>query len=148
MVQFDSLADRLHRIVRQSAKELGKRANLDIRGGRIEVDRSVLERMTAPLEHLLRNAVAHGIETPEQRRASGKDEFGQITLTVSHEGNEIAIVLADDGIGLDYAAIAERARERGLLEPDETADEKRLINLIFVPGFSTASTCRPSPGAA
>ncbi|MBI1907014.1 MAG: Hpt domain-containing protein [Rhodocyclales bacterium] len=140
MVQFDSLADRLHRVVRQSAKELGKRANLDIRGGRIEVDRSVLEHMTAPLEHLLRNAVAHGIEAPEQRRASGKDEFGQITLTVSHEGNEIAIVLADDGVGLNYAAIAERARERGLLEPDETADEKRLINLIFVPGFSTANT--------
>jgi chemosensory pili system protein ChpA (sensor histidine kinase/response regulator) len=140
MVQFDSLADRLHRVVRQSAKELGKRANLDIRGGRIEVDRSVLEHMTAPLEHLLRNAVAHGIETPEQRRTAGKDEFGQITLTVSHEGNEIAIVLADDGIGLNYAAIAERARERGLLEPDEKPDEKRLINLIFVPGFSTASS--------
>lgn len=140
MVPFDSLADRLHRIIRQSAKELGKRANLDIRGGRIEVDRSVLERMTAALEHLLRNAVAHGVETPEARRKAGKDEFGQITLTVSHEGNEIVISLADDGVGLDYEAIAARARERGLLGPDEEADERRLTNLIFVPGFSTASS--------
>ena len=138
MVPFDSLAVRLYRIVRQSAKELGKRANLDMRGGGIEIDRSVLEHIIAPLEHLLRNALSHGIETPEVRRANGKPELGQITLTTRQEGNEIVIELADDGAGLDFARIAERARERGLLGPDETADERRLANLIFVPGFSTA----------
>ena len=135
---FDSLAVRLYRIVRQSAKELGKRANLDMRGGGIEIDRSVLEHIIAPLEHLLRNALSHGIETPEVRRANGKPELGQITMTTRQEGNEIVIELADDGAGLDFARIAERARERGLLGPDETADERRLANLIFVPGFSTA----------
>jgi chemosensory pili system protein ChpA (sensor histidine kinase/response regulator) len=138
MVPFDSLADRLYRVTRQTAKDLGKRASLDLRGGRIEIDRSVLEHMTAPLEHLLRNAVAHGIEAPDRRRAAGKDEIGQITLCVSQEGNEIAIVLADDGAGLDFAQIAERARASGLLAPDEVADERRLTNLIFIPGFSTA----------
>ncbi|BAL26122.1 Hpt domain-containing protein [Azoarcus sp. KH32C] len=138
MVPFDSLADRLYRVTRQTAKDLGKRANLDLRGGRIEIDRSVLEHITAPLEHLLRNAVAHGIESPEQRQAAGKRDIGQITLAVSQEGNEIAISLSDDGNGLDYDKIAERARASGLLAPNEVADERRLTNLIFLPGFSTA----------
>jgi len=138
MVPFHSLADRLHRVVRQSAKDLDKRVNLDIRGGAIEVDRSVLEHMTAPLEHLLRNAISHGIESPEKRREAGKDEIGQITLSISHEGNEIAIVLSDDGGGLNYQAIASRAKQKGLLRPDEEADERRLANLIFLPGFSTS----------
>ena len=140
MVPFDSLADRLHRVVRQGAKDQGKRINLDIRGGRIEIDRSVLERMTIAIEHMLRNAVAHGIEPVEERRAAGKDDIGQITLSVQQIGNEIAIDLSDDGRGLDYAAIRKRGVERGLLEPDEQADQHRLINLIFTAGFSTADT--------
>lgn len=138
MVPFESLADRLYRVTRQTARDLGKRANLDLRGGRIEIDRSVLEHITAPLEHLLRNAIAHGIEAPAARQAAGKGEIGQITLSVSQEGNEIAISLGDDGKGLDYDRIAERARANGLLGPDEAADERRLTNLIFLPGFSTA----------
>lgn len=139
MVPFDSLADRLYRVTRQTAKDLGKRANLDLRGGRIEIDRSVLEHITAPLEHLLRNAIAHGIESPEARKAAGKNDIGQITLSVSQEGNEIAIGLTDDGGGLDFVRIAERARASGLIGADEVADERRLTNLIFLPGFSTAS---------
>ncbi len=146
MVPFDSLADRLYRVVRQSAKELGKRAALDLRGGRIEIDRSVLEHLVAPLEHLLRNAIAHGIEHPDARRAAGKGEIGQITLSVNQEGNEIAIALADDGGGLDYGRIAERARASGLLGADEVADEWRLTNLIFIPGFSTADSVSPLAG--
>ena len=138
MLPFESLADRLYRVVRQSAKELGKRAHLDLRGGRIEIDRSVLEQMAAPLEHLLRNALAHGIETPERRRAAGKSEIGQITLTARQEGNEIAIELADDGAGLDFARIEARARSNGLIETHEQVDVRRLTNLIFLPGFSTA----------
>ncbi len=140
MVPFDSLADRLYRIVRQGAKDLNKRANLDLRGGRIEIDRSVLEHMVAPLEHLLRNALAHGIEAPDARRAAGKPEIGQLTLSVAQEGNEIAIELTDDGRGLDFTRIAERARENGLFGANEAVDERRLTNLIFVPGFTTAGT--------
>ncbi|MFV0663993.1 Hpt domain-containing protein [Denitromonas sp.] len=140
MTPFDSLADRLYRVVRQSAKELGKRANLDVRGGRIELDRSVLERITSPIEHLLRNAIAHGIETPEARKQAGKPEIGEIQLSVRHENNEVVIDMADDGAGLDYARIEARARTNGLLGPDEPADENRLTNLIFLPGFSTASS--------
>ncbi|WEN40974.1 Chemotaxis protein CheA [Thauera sp. GDN1] len=139
MLPFDSLASRLYRVVRQSARELGKRATLDLRGGRIEIDRSVLEQMAAPLEHLLRNAVAHGIEAPAERAAAGKPESGSIVLTVSQEGNEIAIEIADDGAGLDLDRIAARARERGLIGAHEQPDERRLTNLIFVSGFSTAS---------
>jgi len=138
MLPFDSLASRLYRVVRQSAHELGKRASLDLRGGRVNIDRSVLEQIAAPLEHLLRNALAHGIESPEARRAAGKPESGNITLSVTQEGNEIAIEIADDGAGLDLERIAAHARERGLIGADEQADERRLINLIFVSGFSTA----------
>ncbi|MCL2591187.1 MAG: response regulator, partial [Betaproteobacteria bacterium] len=138
MVPFDSLAVRLYRIVRRSARDLGKRANLDLRGGGIEIDRSVLDHIVAPLEHLLRNSLAHGIEPPELRRAKGKPEIGQITLTTRQEGNEIIIELADDGSGLNFERIAERAREHGLLGPGEFADERRLANMIFLPGFTTA----------
>ncbi|MCB1899244.1 MAG: Hpt domain-containing protein [Rhodocyclaceae bacterium] len=140
MVPFDSIAERLHRVVRQSAKDLGKRATLDIRSGNIEVDRSVLERMTAPLEHLLRNAIAHGIETGEQRRRAGKAEIGQIAMNLAQEGNEIVVELADDGAGLNLERIRERALESGLISADDMVDEKRLTGLIFLPGFSTAHT--------
>ncbi len=139
MVPFDSLAERLYRLVRQTAKELGRRANLDIIGGQIEIDRSVLEAMTGPLGHLVRNAVAHGIEPPEVRRAAGKPEIGQITLRVSHEGNDVVIEFRDDGAGLDFARIRAHAIETGLIDANEETDDKRLTNLIFVPGFTTAS---------
>ncbi len=138
MVPFEEMADRLYRVVRQTGKELGKRANLDIQGGAIEIDRGVLDKMTAPIEHLLRNAVAHGIEKPEVRSAAGKPEFGQITLKLTQLSNEIALELADDGKGLDYARILARGREAGLLGATETPNENRLTQLIFEPGFSTA----------
>jgi len=134
-----SVAARLHRVVRQTAKELGKRVNLDIEGGQIALDRALLERMVPLLEHLLRNAVAHGIEPPEERRAAGKAEFGQITLAVRNLGSEIELLVQDDGRGLDYAAILERARSAGLLSPDTRPDEASLARLVFLPGFSTAS---------
>ncbi len=139
MVPFASQAERLYRIVRQTAKELGKRANLEIRGGQVELDRSVLEKIGAPLEHLLRNAVAHGLEGREARVAAGKTEIGEVSLTLAQEGNEIIVTMADDGAGLDYERIRARGIEAGLLAPDEAADEGRLIKLIFTPGFSTAT---------
>ncbi|WP_172202447.1 Hpt domain-containing protein [Niveibacterium sp. COAC-50] len=138
MVPFDELSDRLYRVVRQTAKELGKRANLDIRGGTIEIDRGVLDKMTAPIEHLLRNAVAHGLETPEQRRAANKPEIGQITLTITQRSNEVAIELADDGRGLDFDGIRRRAESKGFLTAGENASDARLTQFIFEPGFTTA----------
>jgi len=138
MVPFNSVAERVYRIVRQSAKEVEKRANLDIHGGQTELDRSVLEKMIGPLEHLLRNAIGHGLENPAQRLAAGKPEIGQISLTVAQAGNEVAITLADDGIGLDFARIREKALERGLIAPDQPTSEYQLTQLIFMSGFSTA----------
>ena len=139
MVPFNTVADRLYRVVRQTAKETERRANLDIRGGQTEIDRSVLDRMTAPLEHLLRNAVAHGIEERAARIAAGKPETGEIAIQLTQEGNEIVMVVGDDGRGLDLARIRSRAAERGLLAPPALADEQQLTQLIFSPGFSTAA---------
>jgi chemosensory pili system protein ChpA (sensor histidine kinase/response regulator) len=138
MVPFESLAVRLHRVVRQAAKDSGRRANLDIRHGQTELDRSVLDKMAGPLEHMLRNSVAHGIEDPATRAAAGKEPIGQITLSLAQEGNEIVVAIADDGAGLNFGRIRKRATERGLIEPDAELDETTLTQLILQPGFSTA----------
>jgi len=139
MVPFGSLSERLYRILRQTGKEVGKRANLEIKGTQVELDRSVLERMTGPFEHLLRNAVTHGIETPEQRRAAGKPEIGEIRLELTQEGNEVRLTLADDGAGLDIDRIREKAIEKGLIEPRATVSEAEIADFIFLAGFSTAT---------
>ncbi|MCE1184627.1 MAG: Hpt domain-containing protein, partial [Rhodocyclales bacterium] len=138
MVPFDSLSERLYRLVRQASKELGRRANLDVVGGQTEIDRSVLEAMVGPLGHLARNAIAHGIELPEARRAAGKSEIGQITVRVAYEGNEVLIEFRDDGAGLNFDKIRNQAINNGLIDPHEQLDRKQLTNLIFVPGFTTA----------
>jgi chemosensory pili system protein ChpA (sensor histidine kinase/response regulator) len=139
MVQFGSIADRLYRVVRQAAKELDKRVHLDLKGVASELDRGVLERMAGPIEHLLRNAVAHGIESRSDRLAAGKSETGEITLEVRQEGNEVVLAFADDGAGLNYARIRARAVERGLIAPDAHPGERELGDMIFMPGFSTAT---------
>jgi chemosensory pili system protein ChpA (sensor histidine kinase/response regulator) len=138
MMPFASQAERLFRIVRQSSKELGKRANFDIVGGQVELDRSVLDKMMAPLEHMLRNAVTHGIENRAERVAAGKPEIGDITVSLAQEGNEIILSMADDGRGLDRERIRARAEGLGLLEPGQDVDDARLYDFIFLPGFSTA----------
>jgi chemosensory pili system protein ChpA (sensor histidine kinase/response regulator) len=140
MVEFDSMADRLYRTARQAAKETGKQVRLDIVGGAIEVDRGVLERMVGPFEHLLRNGVAHGIESPSQREQAGKEAIGTITVTVAQSGNEVAVDFADDGAGLDLARIRARGVERGLLAADASVSDNELAQLIFNAGFSTADT--------
>ena len=139
MVPFGSLADRLYRVVRQTAKELGKRANLEISGGQVEIDRSVLDKIGAPLEHMLRNAIAHGIETRDIRQAKGKPDIGEIALSLKREGNEIILSLSDDGGGLDFERIRQRALAAGLIGVDEEPDTARLGSLIFSPGFTTAT---------
>ncbi|PWT73702.1 MAG: hypothetical protein C5B46_05105 [Proteobacteria bacterium] len=138
LVPFTTIAERLHRLVRQSSVELGKRVNLQIVGGHIELDRSVMERMTAPFEHLLRNAVIHGIEKPALRQQLGKDEAGMIRIELRHDGNEVHIGVADDGGGLDIDAIRRRALAVGLMSGSDDWPEQRLAELIFAPGFSTA----------
>jgi len=139
MVPFSSVSDRLYRIVRQTAKELGKRANLEIHGGQVEIDRSVLDKIAAPLEHLLRNAVAHGLEERDVRVARGKPEIGEIALTLTQEGNEIILNFSDDGAGLDFDRIRARGVASGLIVEDDEGDSAHLVDLIFTPGFSTAS---------
>jgi chemosensory pili system protein ChpA (sensor histidine kinase/response regulator) len=138
MVPFASLSERLYRIVRQTAKELGKRANLEIRGTQVELDRSVLERITAPFEHLLRNAITHGIETPDKRAAAGKPDIGEIRLELTQESNEVQILFADDGTGLDVARIRAKAIGVGLMGEGVELSEAELADFIFQPGFSTA----------
>jgi chemosensory pili system protein ChpA (sensor histidine kinase/response regulator) len=139
MVPFDSVSDRLYRVVRQASRDSGKRVNLDIRGGQVELDRGVLERMVAPFEHLLRNSVAHGVESAELRGQRGKGDVGQLNIDVRQEGNEIRITFNDDGNGLDFARIRQRGVERGLLTADANPAENELTELIFAPGFTTAS---------
>ena len=139
MVPFSSVSERLYRVVRQSAKEVDKRVNLDIRGGGVEIDRSVLERMAAPFEHLLRNAVVHGIETRAERGDTTKSETGELLVEVRQEGNEIVLVFSDDGAGLNVERIRDKARAQGLLANDEELNDARVADLIFQPGFTTAS---------
>ncbi|MFZ5540743.1 MAG: hybrid sensor histidine kinase/response regulator, partial [Pseudomonadota bacterium] len=124
---------------RQTAKELDKRVNLEVRGGTVEIDRGVLERMAGPFEHLVRNAIVHGLEPPAERLAAGKRETGEITIEVRQEGNEIIVVVADDGAGLDLERIRARALAKGLIGPHQHASDRELMELIFAPGFSTAT---------
>ena len=138
-VPFNNVAERLYRVVRQTAKELGKRANLDIKGTQTEIDRSVLERMTGPFEHLLRNAIAHGLEEPQARVAAGKQEIGQIGLSARQEGNEFVLVFEDDGRGLDIARIRAKAIANGLMQEGDQLADQQIAEFIFASGFSTAS---------
>jgi chemosensory pili system protein ChpA (sensor histidine kinase/response regulator) len=139
MVRFGSVIPRLRRVVRQASQDLGKRAELLVGGEEAEVDRTVLESMLAPLEHMLRNSLAHGIEAPEQRRAAGKSEIGTITLSLRREGAELVLELSDDGAGLNFAAIRAKGEEKGLLLPEQPATSEELIALLLRPGFSTAT---------
>ncbi|MEQ1805869.1 MAG: response regulator, partial [Burkholderiaceae bacterium] len=140
MVEFEGLSDRLYRVVRQAAKELGKQVRLDIVGGSIEIDRGVLDRITGAFEHVLRNCVTHGIEMPQARAAAGKDPTGLIVVTVTHEGNEVAVEFRDDGAGLNLARIRERGIAMGLLDAAKPYTDAELANLIFASGFSTAAS--------
>ncbi|OEZ56586.1 chemotaxis protein CheA [Janthinobacterium sp. HH103] len=140
MVPFASIAERLFRVARQSAKEVDKRVNLDIRGGGVEIDRSVLERMAAPFEHLLRNAIVHGVEPRDARLLAGKSETGELLVQVSQQGNEVAIAFSDDGAGLDLERIRAKAHGAGLVPTDAPLSDAQAAELIFTPGFSTADS--------
>ncbi|MDH0867168.1 Hpt domain-containing protein [Mitsuaria sp. GD03876] len=147
MVEFDSsMAERLHRVVRQAARESGKQAQLEIRGGGVELDRAVLERLTGAFEHLLRNSVVHGIETPEVRQQAGKAPAGRIVLNLHQEGNEIQVRFSDDGAGLNLARIRARGESQGLIQPGQDLTDAQLMDLVFEPGFSTAESLTEMAG--
>ncbi len=145
-VPFGQVSQRLQRIVRQTAKQVFKQVQLDIIGEEIPVDAELLERIVEPLAHLLRNAIDHGIETPEQRRALGKSDSGRIVLRVGLQGDAAMIELQDDGRGLDLVAIRQRAIATGLLTADQNADDRLLTRMILLPGFSTRSTATEVSG--
>lgn len=131
---FAESCDGLSRVARDLSHQLGKEVRLVVEGAEVELDRAVLEGLKAPLMHLVRNAIDHGIEPPETRRKAGKPPLGQITVSASLHGAQVHIAVADDGQGLDITAIRERARLRGLPLP---AAEQELARAIFTPGFST-----------
>jgi chemosensory pili system protein ChpA (sensor histidine kinase/response regulator) len=139
-VPFANLSERLYRIVRQIARELDKKAELEITGADVELDRGVLERISAPLEHMLRNALVHGIEGPASRAADGKPESGRIAIALRQESNEIVLALSDDGAGLDLDALRRKAADMALLPADREATEAELAQLVFASGLSTADT--------
>ena len=146
MVPFQQHVPRLTRLVRQAAKEAGKRAELAVEGASGELDRQVLDKMLPPFEHMMRNAVVHGIESAEARQAAGKPAGGRITIRLHREGSEMIIDIADDGAGLDVDSIRSQAYERDLLKPDAKVSDEEIMDLILTPGFSTASKVTQSAG--
>jgi len=139
MVAFDALTERLHRTLRQAAESQGKQAELQLDGAELEVDRGVLDRLAPVLEHLLRNAVVHGLETPTERAAAGKPAVGRVCLQLQHSGKDLALQFSDDGVGLDLPRLRERALALGLHDPDVPFDAAAAVHCMFQPGFSTAS---------
>ena len=138
MVPFERLLPRMRRVVRQVASELGKQVELTVGNAEGEMDRSVLERMIGPLEHMLRNAVDHGIELPSRRSENGKPEQGSIMLDLRREGGEIVLQLADDGAGINLEAVRRKAIERGLMDASAELTDQEVLQFILEAGFSTA----------
>ncbi|NPC86529.1 hybrid sensor histidine kinase/response regulator, partial [Pyxidicoccus fallax] len=133
----------LDRALRDVSRMLGRPARLELHGGALELDRSLLQALREPLLHLVRNAVAHGLESPEERRHAGKPEEGHVTLSARLRGSRVEVTVEDDGRGLDLRALRERARSRGLEVPEDDAEAARLA---FLPGLSTASEVTPVSG--
>jgi chemosensory pili system protein ChpA (sensor histidine kinase/response regulator) len=146
MVPFHRHVARLQRIVRQACTDSDKLAELVVEGEHNEIDRQVLETMLPPFEHLLRNAVAHGIEKGPVRRQRGKAETGKVFLKIRREGSEVIIDLSDDGGGLDLSAIRRKAYEKGLIAQGQNITDEQAVELILQPGFSTASELTQTAG--
>jgi len=139
MVPVGQIYSKLSRTVRKVARELGKEIELVMRGEETELDKMMVEELTDPLMHIIRNALDHGIETPEQRAAAGKPAIGRITLNAYQQGNSVVIDVSDDGRGIAVEKVRAAAIRRGLISEDEEVDQARATELIFTPGFSTAS---------
>ncbi len=146
MVPFQRHVQRLTRIVRQAAAEMDKKAELQVGGAAGELDRQVLERMLPPFEHMLRNAIVHGIELPAERIAAGKSETGLIEMNLRREGSEVVITVADDGSGVNLKAVRDRAVSLGLMTPKQELSDEQALQLILEPGFSTVGKVTQSAG--
>ena len=146
MVSFQRHVQRLARIVRQAAADTGKQAEFVVEGATGELDRQVLERMLPPFEHLLRNAVVHGIESPDQRQAAGKNATGRIHLKLQREGAEVIVEVRDDGAGMNLTAIRSKGQALGLINPDQVLSDDDVMQLVLEPGFSTAGTVTQQAG--
>jgi two-component system chemotaxis sensor kinase CheA len=138
MLPLASIFNRFPRMIRDLGQRLGKKLELKMSGDQTELDKTVLEKIGDPLVHLVRNAVDHGIEMPDKRRAAGKNEQGTISLHAYHKGGNVIVEVSDDGAGLQRDRILAKARERGLVGADEELSDDKILNLIFAPGFSTA----------
>ncbi len=139
MVPVGTLFGRFRRLVHDLARDTGKVIELTTEGEATEVDKTVVERLADPLVHLVRNAVDHGLEAPQQRAAAGKPEAGQVRLSARQAGGEVIISITDDGRGIDRARVREKAESQGLVAPGAVMSEAEVLQLIFEPGFSTAS---------
>jgi len=140
MVPIGSTFNRFSRQVRDLARDLGKEVQLITEGGETELDKTVIERLSDPILHLLRNAIDHGIETPAQRTAAGKSSQGILHLSASQSGASVVIEIYDDGSGMNLESVRQKAIASGLVQPDETIEEDQLWDMISSPGFSTAQT--------
>ncbi|MFC4764261.1 chemotaxis protein CheA [Dyella koreensis] len=140
MLPIASVFNRFPRMVRDLSQKLGKQVKLDLIGEQTELDKTVLEKIGDPLVHLVRNAIDHGLETPDRRRAAGKGETGTLRLEASHRGGSIVVEISDDGAGLNREAIIAKALQRGLINSAEGMSDEAVAELIFQPGFSTAAT--------
>ncbi len=138
MLPISFAFNRFPRIVHDLSRKLGKKVELKLSGEGTELDKTVLEKISDPLVHLVRNALDHGLETPDRRLAAGKHESGTLELAAFHEGGNIIIEVRDDGAGLNKAKILQKARERALIAEDQDLSDEQIDNLIFMPGFSTA----------
>jgi two-component system chemotaxis sensor kinase CheA len=141
MVKVGKVFNRFPRVVRDLSKEMEKNVNLVIKGEETELDKTLIEEINDPLVHLVRNSVDHGIETPEARKAKGKDPLGTLILSATHEGNHVIITIEDDGAGINPEVIKNKAIEKGIISKDKAEDltETEILNMIFAPGFSTAA---------
>ena len=140
MVPVSAVFNRFPRMVRDVSKELGKEINLTIEGEETELDRTVIDEIGDPIMHLLRNSLDHGVESPDAREAKGKPRVGEVGLIARHEGNNVVIMITDDGAGIDSNKIRRKAVEKGMITQDEAdrLDDADAVRLIFLPGFSTA----------
>jgi len=140
MLPIGTTFSRFRRLVRDLGRELGKEVELITSGGETELDKTVIERLSDPLIHLIRNAIGHGIEPPEERQKHGKRSKGRIFLSAYNSGPNVILEIRDDGAGLDRKRIRKRAQEIGLIGSDQNPTDKELYNLVFTPGFTTSET--------
>ncbi len=138
MVPVGQLFRRMHRLVRDLARKAGKQVELELSGEDTELDRTIVEALSDPLIHMVRNSVDHGVEKPDVRRAAGKDPVGRVRLKACHQAGSILIEIRDDGRGIDREKVLNKAREKGLIAPGAQPSDNEILNLIFEPGFSTA----------